>query len=151
MTSVPDMLRPEIERGIATHGQQLVGVAPAEDDPPGTPVYGYTIGNHAYGLPELLVLGMPCSGLGVLNILSTILRKQERAFRNGELVDLGGKLPIKVVEASPRAKSDYTIQAGQFWGTEDYRVQQVLVPDQQGRFPDEVGCAEPYASLQPRV
>jgi Domain of unknown function (DUF4262) len=42
------------------------------------------------------------------------------------------------------AGQSITIQAGQFYGTEEYPVQQVLIPDPDGRFPGDPNCQPPY-------
>jgi len=82
-----------------------------------------------------------------LNDLSQQLMERGIAFEEGELVNLGGKFPVKIVTADQRAQRDYTIQAGQFLGTEDYVVQQALIPDRNGRFPDEPECQPPYSTI----
>lgn len=112
------------------------------------PPYMYTIGNHEWGLPELIFIGDSDEKFAhVLNRLGRMKRGEERrAFHNGELVSLGGKFPVKIVDASARAKQEFTLVVGQFYGTEDYRVQQIVLCDTQGKFPGDPGCAEPYAS-----
>jgi hypothetical protein len=119
--------------------RSIVGVA---DSPP----FAYTIGNQARGLPELLIFCSPAAA-GLLNILSDLMIERGSAFADGELVNLGGKFPVKVVCADARAQDEFTIQAGQYFGTEDYDVQQVLAPDRSGRFPDEPHCAPPYGEV----
>lgn len=133
-------LRQNICNDIRQHGRSVLCVG-GEDD---SPSLAYTIGNWPK-LPELLIIGTPKGG--VLNELSDIMIRQGRAFVDGEIVDLGGKLPVKVIVADQRAKDDYTIQAGQYHKSEDYTVLQVLIPDKQGRFPDQPGCREPFAGF----
>ena len=54
--------------------------------------------------------------------------KTGRAFANGELVSLGGKHPVKIVDVpTALVKDEYTIQVGEYFGTDDY-AQQVLIP-----------------------
>lgn len=108
----------------------------------------YTIGNHERGLPELLFTGdTDDAWADVLNRLGHIMREQRRdAFRHGELVSVGGKFPVKIVNTSARAKLEFTLVAGQYYTTDDYRVQQVVLCDTQGKFPGDPECAEPYAS-----
>ena len=107
--------------------------------------FAYTIGNWLRGLPELLIIGTIKGAL--LNNLSQKLIERGAAFEEGELVNLGGKFPVKIVTADQRAQRDYTIQAGQYHGHEHYRVQQVLMPDRNGRFPDDPECQRPYSTL----
>jgi hypothetical protein len=70
------------------------------------------------------------------------------AFGDGEIVDVGGKMPIKIIRADDRARTEYTIQAGEHLGTQRYTVLQVLIPDpRNGCFPGDPGCASPYANV----
>jgi Domain of unknown function (DUF4262) len=78
---------------------------------------------------------------------SDMMIERGAPFADGELVNPGGKFPAKIVNASRRAQDDYTIQAGQHFGHEDYRVLQVLIPDRNGRFPDDPECQPPYSVI----
>jgi hypothetical protein len=70
-----------------------------------------------------------------------------QGFADGECVDLGGKFPVKIIIADQRAQRDYTIQASQYFGSDDYAVQQVLMPDRNGYFPDNPQCQPPYSTF----
>lgn len=132
----------DIARNISVHGQHLMAVHGDDQDPLD---FIYTIGNDERGLPELLLLGGcdPVDG-HILNILGEMLRERARAFEHGALLDFGAKYPAKVINANARAKDEYTVQAGQYHGTERYRVQQVLLFDPAGRYPDDPTCEQPY-------
>jgi hypothetical protein len=135
----------QIYDNIERQGQSLVSVFDDQESADsGEPPFVYTIGNHERGLPELLLVGAEAGE--ILNPLGYMMREQRRApFRHGELVSLGGKFPVKIIDTTPEAKH-FAAHVGIYYGTDDYRVQQVLLCDQQGRFPGEPGCAEPYAS-----
>jgi hypothetical protein len=98
------------------------------------------------GLPELLLIG-GIAGADALNDLSQKMIERHAAFNDGELVKLGGKFPVKIVNADQRAQRDYTIQAGEHLGHEAYAVQQVLIPDRSGRYPSDPECAAPYSAV----
>ena len=132
MSELHDIVRKNIHRS----GQHLVGVF----DPDGKdPSFVYTIGNAQHGLPELILVGnFDANQAGhILNIVGDQMRKSGEPL--GEEVSLGGRWPIRVREASPQAKEKWTVQAGQYLGREDYRVQQLLLCDPQGVFPGEDG------------
>ena len=131
----------DIENDIQRYGRCVLCVGGEADSPP----FAYTIGNWLRGLPELLIIGTIKGAL--LNNLSQKLIERGAAFEEGELVNLGGKFPVKIVTADQRAQRDYTIQAGQYHGTEDYPVQQVLACDRSGHFPDDPACQPPYSTL----
>ncbi len=133
-----------VQENIRLHGQHLMGVIATEE---GEMPFVYTIGNHQRGLPELLFVGAAGGDFGrMLNFLGEMMRERGKAFYDGEQVSLGGKFPVKIVEAGARARADFTIQVGQYYGTQSYRVQQIVLCDTEGRFPGDPGCAEPYAS-----
>jgi hypothetical protein len=133
---------------IAKSGQFILGVF----GKPGELWFNYTIGNHERGLPELLIVypgskaGYERFG-GILNDAGKIQRERGTPFEHGELVSLGGRLPVRIVDATARAKAEYTFGVGRYYETDDYQVRQLVVPDRDGRYPGDPLCAEPYASL----
>jgi hypothetical protein len=133
-----------IHKNIERHGHCIVGV------PDDLRPFSYTVGNHDLELPELLFIDLTYSesnATTILNRLAHIMRNERRAaFRHGELVSLGGKFPLKIVDAGAAAKQEFTLFAGVYYGTQLYRVQQVVLCDQEGRFPGDPKCEEPYAS-----
>ena len=131
-----------IERAIANYGRRLMGVL----GDAGNLSFTYTIGNQIHGLPELLVIGTHEGYL--LNVLSEQMLERGCPFTDGELVKSpNGKTSVKIVNAGARAREEYTIQAGRFFGTENYAVQQVLLPDPAGQFPGERGCQKPFSTI----
>lgn len=135
-------LRPKVEHDIATCGQHLIGVFPTVENPV-TP-FVYTIGNAEKGLPELLVLGAfdPNVVGSILNFLGDKMRAAGCPLP--EFVDLGGLFPVKIRTASEAVRSEYTVQAGQYLGREDYEVQQVLLCDKSGVYPGDEGINPAY-------
>jgi hypothetical protein len=130
----------DVANDIRHDGRSVVCVG--SDD--SSPSFAYTIGNWPR-FPELLIIGTLKGD--ILNTLSDMMIKRGVAFADGELVNAGGKLPAKIIVADVRARDQYTIQAGQHFGHEDYCVLQVLVSDRDGHFPDEPGCQPPYCDI----
>src|SRR5258708_22779378 len=100
----------ELREKIQEHGRWILYVFPT-DNTEGPP-FAYTIGNHEKGLPELLVVGTEKGGF--LNDLSAIMVNRGKQFADGEIVDLGGTFPGKVVDANPDVRERCTIQVGQY-------------------------------------
>jgi hypothetical protein len=127
---------------IREHGQHVVRVM-GETWP-----FAYTVGNSKRGLPELLLIGSNSDAAkDALDAMGKMMRDRGRPFEEGETVDLGKtpltSFPVKVINATdPAALRDYACQAHK-----DAKVQQVLMLDKAGRFPDQVGCAEPYSTI----
>jgi hypothetical protein len=80
----------------------------------------------------------------ILNMLSDMMVERGGRFSEGELVSLGGKYPVKIITANATAKTEYTIQVGRVYGDEDYEVQQVVLSDRNGIFPDDARCEARY-------
>ena len=127
-----------VDNDIRRHSRSVVCVGKRCDDcDDGSPSFAYTIGNWPR-FPELLIIGTADGR--VLNTLSDMMIKRGVTFADGELVNVGGTLPVKIINADHRAQDEYTIQAGQHFGHENYRVLQALIPDRNGRFPGDPEC-----------
>jgi hypothetical protein len=137
----------DVEKQIKEHGFGVTSVFPTKDEPGHW--FHYTVGNHGVGLPELLAIGGDQRMGPVLRGLAEIMRERKAAFTDGELVDLGGKYPVKVINVSCQDIYDrYTLGAGSHYGADNYLVQLMMIPDRNGKFPDDPNCAEPYASAR---
>jgi len=129
-------------KAIREHGPHVVRVM-GETWP-----FVYTVGNSKLGLPELLLIGS-CSDAAqdALDAMDKMMRDGNGAFEEGKIVDLGRtpltRFPVKVINATdPAALRDYACQTHKY-----AKIQRVLMPDKCGRFPDQVGCAEPYSAI----
>ena len=135
----------EISQTIRDHGWMLMGVLPDPDESSDSVIryipFIYTIGNYECGLPELLMIGHVYAG--ALNAIVASMRNNNHAFTDGEIIDLGGKSKPKAFWANDEAR-EFTVQVGEYYGTNDYAVQQIVFPDPSGRFPDDPGCDRPF-------
>lgn len=139
-----------IKKQIKQKGFAIINVFPAEDDNEKS-WFHYTVGNHGRGLPEILAIGGDRRMGGPLTSLSKIMHERNSAFADGELVSLGGKYPVKVINVNCAEVRDlYTCTVSRHYGTDNYLVQQMLVPDRDGRYADDALCAEPYSTFRVR-
>lgn len=142
-------MREQIRDIIGAHGQFVQRVNRSLGDPPGFLPFIYTIGNHERALPELLVVGLTADAfIDLLNRLGKIQRERASSLRPGEIVSVGGKFPVRIGDGGKNARKEYAVQVGVFYRTDNFQVRQVLIPDQDGRWPDDPACKLPY-SLQP--
>jgi hypothetical protein len=139
-----------LKKEIKQDGFAIINVFPTADEP--TPQwFHYTVGNHGANLPEILAIGGDQRTSAPLSDVAKIMRKRGTAFANGELVSLGGKYPVKMINVGCQEVYDlYTCAVGRHFNTEDYSVQQMMIPDREGRYADDPQCAEPYASFRLR-
>ena len=101
----------------------------------------YTIGNYECSLPELLMIGSKNGG--VLNCVCEIMRKRNRPFKDGELIDFGTNFPLKVLNGNDAARV-YAWQVDAYYGTDKYTVQQIVIPDPAGKYPGDPQCVPPF-------
>ena len=147
---MPDRIRDMIRRHIDGYGQHVWQIFISEGDTPDSLPFVYTIGNHEWGLPELLLIGSNEDwAADLLNALGKKQRTRRSAFQHGELVDLGGTFPVRVIDTSAVGREEYAVQAGVYYGTDEFKVSQVLLCDRAGRFPDDPACDPFYRSRQP--
>jgi Domain of unknown function (DUF4262) len=136
----------QLRQKIAAAGQAVQVVHLTEEDPPGAQPFMYTIGNHQFQLPELLLVGTAdVAFVDVLNRLGKIQRDRRTGFADEERVNIGGRFPLRIVDAGEIGRAEYATFVGIYYATQDYEVRQVLLPDTQGRWPDMPSCDLPYA------
>ena len=150
MNSTMDKLRAAIEQDIERCGRTIIGVFACEE---GDMPFAYTIGNAIHAirqaaglLPELLVIGLAQAPF--LNDLSQMMIDADAPFHDNQIVLMhGAEKPVKIIKPSDIARTEYAIQAGQFFGSENYQIMQVLLPDRAGKFPDDPGCQPPFSNI----
>ncbi len=136
-----------MKANISAFGQSVMGVFPTVDDPDTEIGFMYTIGNAEKHLPELLLIGNYGNTAGhILNRLGETMRRtgvvpDGIVYPWGQVDDVK---PVKCIPANETAKTDYTIQAGQYLERENYKVVQVILCDKEGRFPGDPGCEPEY-------
>jgi hypothetical protein len=134
----------DIGEKIARHGHAVQQVAGAD----GEPGWSYTVGLHAAGLPELIIIG----GLARGGQVSVLNRLAER-MRSGEALHLGERDPdvlegvdVTYIEVVDTTTSDFAV-ALKF--ASDFRALQVVWPDHGNRFPWEPGYS--FARAEQRL
>jgi hypothetical protein len=90
-----------ISEDIRLQGWALQGVLGNENSSDAM----HTIGNHQLGLPELLMLG-DARIAPILSAVCELMRKNNRPFRQDELIDLGAVFPLRIInDLSPAISS----------------------------------------------
>ncbi|MDG4795015.1 DUF4262 domain-containing protein [Micromonospora sp. WMMD1082] len=115
---------------------------------PGAP-FAYTVGLTAHGYPEFIVAGLdPGTSQALLNDLATRVFDRAERFTSGQRIsDLLAGYDAVIVEGSA---TEALLPGAVFarYGRNTVRLQQVVWPDQHGRFPWEPGYA-PERHVQP--
>src|SRR5579863_7829960 len=98
----------QITAHIGKQGQFIQVVHLTKDDPPDTQPFMYTIGNYQAGFPELLIVGTDKTVfVDVLNRLGKLQRERGKALEDEELVSVGGKFPLRIVDAGEIGRRNY--------------------------------------------
>lgn len=131
-----------IKQKIAEMGRVIVLQEGSKKERP----YYYTIGNHEKGLPELLLIGkiQEDYGVKILTDLSNVLNERGVAFADGEHYNMGGPHDVLIYNTTVVAQIQYTVQTGLYYGHKDYSVQQVVLPDPNGKYPTDKVCHRDY-------
>ena len=123
-------------------GWSVIHVFPSRDDPPTTAAFTYTVGLTAHDHRELILAGLPpeIAHTMINDLASRVYDKAER-FAHGQLINdvLAGYAAV-IVDGPP---NDHLHPDAVFalYGRDKVRLQQLLWPDQHGRFPGDDGYA----------
>jgi hypothetical protein len=126
----------DIQGKISKFGHCLVGVM-------GEPMYMYTVGLSPANAELIMFANLhPPRFADVMNHLASL-----SPFRHNQTVPCGGQYPFKVIDADYSiTSSEYTLMV-EHYRPSPYRVQQVLVCDLNGVYPDDPSCESPYNSV----
>ncbi|WP_433458430.1 DUF4262 domain-containing protein [Micromonospora sp. CA-248212] len=146
MPNIDDVPRRQ-EQIIDTIGWAVTHVLPTDDDPDTTTPFAYTVGLTAHHYPELLIAGLPTEVAHcLLNDLARRVYDTAERFTHGQRVsDLIAGYDAIIIDGSP---TDDLVPGMAIvrYGRHQICLQQLVWPDQQGRFPWDSGYSlEPQA------
>lgn len=143
-----EQITERVRQNIEQYGQHVQGVGGGGGIRV-SPPFAYTIGNSARGLPELLFIGPFDFRLGTMILNAVAKHMWEKGRIEPGMLDLEWTFPFKLREAGGDVRDTFTIQAGQFYGHENYTVMQVMICDKAGRYPGDPGCDPAFDVAQP--
>ncbi|MDD4866187.1 MAG: DUF4262 domain-containing protein [Mycobacterium sp.] len=132
-------------------GWAVVGVCPTVNSPEETTPFAYTVGLTAHGYPELVIAGLdPRTSQALLNDLANRVYGQAVRFTHGQHVsDLIAGCDAVIVEG-PVIAELLPGMAYARYGRNAVRLQQIVWPDKDGRFPWQDGYDLPTI-IQPVI
>lgn len=140
-----EKLKAHMQAIVAKHGIAVNAVA-------GAPPFAYSIGQHAKGLPELIVFGIPPAfAVPLLYQLADHLEAEHAAGRTvgpGNVLLDGFNLPTALVEVPVEAARQYATVADDISKGQATYLQAVW-PDRAGLFPWQPGCDKNFIAGQP--
>jgi hypothetical protein len=150
MTGIDDVVRRQSEI-IDRVGWAVTAVLPTPDDPDTAGPFAYTVGLTAHGHPELAIAGLdPATAQALLNDLaSRVFDKAERFSHGQHVSDLIVGYDAVIVDGPPTPKLWPGAAVGRY-GADHVRLQQIVWPDADGRFPWQDGYTFD-ADVQPLI
>lgn len=133
---------------MVSQGHWLVTyVFEAED----SPSFAYTIGLHSHGLPEIIIFCLPMQAAHVIiNNVARLMIENKKAFSSGSIIHSVANLPLAIADAQ-MGKEKFTFQATEFYETLSYQLQQLVIPDAQGKFSWDDGYDSERMKFQPKL
>ncbi|WP_319462519.1 DUF4262 domain-containing protein [Micromonospora sp. RTP1Z1] len=150
MTGIEAFLRRQTEI-IDRVGWAVTLVVPTDDDPDRAPAFAYTVGLTAHHYPELLIAGLdPATSQALLNDLAGRVYGNAERFHHGQRIgDLIAGYDAVVVAGAPTDQLHPGAAFGRY-GRDRVRLQQIVWPDPDGRFPWDSGYTYP-SEVQPLI
>ncbi|NED50964.1 DUF4262 domain-containing protein [Micromonospora aurantiaca] len=135
MRDINDVLRRQ-ERIIDTIGWAVTYVLPTDDGTVTTAPFAYTVGLTAHDYPELITAGLPPEvAHSLLNDLARRVYDTAERFTHGQrLNDLIAGYDAIIIDGPPTDDLMPGLAISRY-GRDQVRLQQMVWPDQQGRFP----------------
>lgn len=123
---------------IDEYGWSVIGVFPTADDP--GVQFAYTVGLTVHGFPEFMIFGLSAStGQSLLNDMGRRVFDRNERFVHGQRInDLIFGFDAVVVDGEPLDGMPPG-QAYAMYGRSRVKVQQIVWPDQGGRYPWDDG------------
>jgi hypothetical protein len=129
-----DRLYMDIKHNIEEHGLSVIAVGGSPAD------FAYSVGlREIYGI-ELVMEGAPLEVMHrLINDIARAAFDQKWQLAKPSVIQglLANNFRMALVPTLDSVKSDMTIQAGQYYGDENYDVMQVVFPDVANLFPWE--------------
>lgn len=133
----PD-IRAQTQTHIEIHGHSIVGVFPTG---PGQTHFSYSIGLRERDGFELLMEGIDTKyGAYFINTLAQETKARNLPLNHACIIHGMTTKPefrLALVPCHELVKDERTVQAGQYYGHEDYGVLQLVMCDPEGRMPWE--------------
>jgi hypothetical protein len=128
------------EHIIDTTGWTVTHVLPTNDDPDTTAPFAYTVGLTAHDYPELITAGLPPEvAHNLLNDLARRVYDKAERFTHGQRIsDLIAGYDAIIIDGPPTDDLLPSMAIARY-GRHQIRLQQLVWPDQQGRFPWDSG------------
>lgn len=138
-------IKASIDKGIAEHGVHIMHVFDGDN----SPAFSYTIGLTTYGLPELIVFGLPVQHAHpILHALAQTGRLDPENINPGILPKGIMNIDTLLIVADDEKAAEWGVQAYHYFEPE-YAVsfRQIVLPDEKNLYPWQEGYNDNF--IQP--
>ncbi|AMM50956.1 hypothetical protein TH61_06865 [Rufibacter sp. DG15C] len=126
----------KLNENIKEYGYHLTYVSASD-----SPSFCYSTGIYStYNIPEVFISSLP------QGLCSEIIENYVEAFKDGKGIPLNEKLsfltvrfPVYLINVPVSALKEYVLSSVKIYGDEKYKYLQVIYPDTEGNFPNDVG------------
>lgn len=130
-------------KDIEDYGISVQGVFPTKDDD--GPLFSYTIGMTLVSKPEIILFDFDLED--ACRLLNCVWDGLEHAeLETGKAIDFDGYLSMALffMDIPDEAAKEYACGAYNYFP--EAKAVQMILPDVEGRFPWQEGCAKPFSA-----
>lgn len=126
----------KVDDNIKKHGYQATFVFADS-----TPSFCYSTGIYkSFGIPEIFISSLP------QNLSQGLIENYVNKFKNSDSIpidkridDLTDRFSIYLIEVPTAKLTDFILSSIRFYKDEDYKYVQLIYPDTDGLFPNDIG------------
>jgi len=109
--------------------------------------FAYTIGLHSQNLPELIIVALPPEISHRILNTAGLAATNASPFMHGDIIEKLSSHPLTIIDVINN--EEHATQVYAHYGTWDFKLQQLVVPDPKGRFHWDEDCDKIMPTLQP--
>lgn len=114
-----------------------------------SPSFIYSVGLHSLGYPELIIIGLnPKIGHDIINNCAELMKSNGSQFESGSFVENLANLPLAILDANDLGKMEYAVQGFNFYRHWNFKLQQLVMPDVNKRYPWQEGFDQNMSKIQ---
>ena len=134
----------EISARVEIDQWALIGIGESKE----TATFVYSVGLHHHKLPELIMIGLhPHIAMHIINDCADLMIANG-PFKHGTKIDELANMPTIIVNVLDSLKPVYATQAFNHYGHWDFKLQQLVMPDEKQLFPWDSGFSDHMRKCQ---
>jgi hypothetical protein len=126
----------KVDENIRRHGYHSTFVFASK-----RPSFCYSTGIYKnFGIPEIFISSLPQNlSHGLIENYVNKFKQSESIPMDRRIDDLTDRFPVYLIDVSTDKLADWILSSIRFYKNQDYRYLQLIYPDTEGRFPNDIG------------